>query len=97
MQWPMGRLHCKKSEVYGNNKCSLCVCVCTQVYPPSVQEVATMLENATADGGLIDNLFVGADIKVGAVARCIGKFLNEEADGVLSVATTTTTTTTTSE
>lgn len=39
-----------------------------------------MLVNATQDGGLIDNLFVGADIKVGPVSNCIGKFLNEEAE-----------------
>ena len=39
-----------------------------------------MLVNATQDGGLIDNLFVGADSKVAPVSNVIAKFLNEEAD-----------------
>ena len=49
-----------------------------------------MLVNATQDGGLIDNLFVGADIKVGPVRNCIGKFLNDEADAGVTVAVATT-------
>lgn len=54
--------------------------------PPPQNDVTDMLVNATQDGGLIDNLFVGADIKVAPVSNCIGKFLNEEASSGLSAA-----------
>jgi L-lysine 2,3-aminomutase len=43
-----------------------------------------MLVNATQDGGLIDNLFVGADVKVAPVSNVIAKFLNEEANTEMS-------------
>ena len=43
-----------------------------------------MLANATSEEGIVNNLFVGADIKIAPVAKCLGKFLNEEADNAPS-------------
>lgn len=48
--------------------------------PANQQDVSTMLANATSETGIVNNLFVGADIKIAPVAKCLGKFLNEEAD-----------------
>lgn len=43
-----------------------------------------MLANATSETGIVNNLFVGADIKIAPVAKCLGKFLNEESDAAPS-------------
>ncbi|KAH3871230.1 hypothetical protein DPMN_034424 [Dreissena polymorpha] len=60
--------------------------IIAQVTPADSLSKSEMLVNATLDGGLIDNLFVAADIKVAPVTNCLGRFLNEEADGAMAAA-----------
>ncbi|KAJ8319268.1 hypothetical protein KUTeg_004359 [Tegillarca granosa] len=51
----------------------------------------TIIENATSSSGEINSLLVAADSKVGSVANCLAKFLNEEAEEMASTTIETTT------
>lgn len=55
-----------------------------KVDPANQQDVANILASATSETGIVNNLFVGADIKIAPVAKVLGKFLNEEADSAPS-------------
>ncbi|XP_052071199.1 polycystin family receptor for egg jelly-like [Mytilus californianus] len=55
-----------------------------RVDPANQQDVTNILVNATSETGIVNNLFVGADIKIAPVAKVLGKFLNEEADSAPS-------------
>ncbi|KAL5017875.1 hypothetical protein ScPMuIL_003597 [Solemya velum] len=58
-----------------------------KVYPPEQLHIFEMLQNATS---LIENLFVGADVKVAPITKCIAGFLNDESDTTSDISETTT-------